>query len=311
MSKVAKGSALSGTCPRSGYVWLESKLGRYYVKPTTCKTWRCVICRKKNKQYVCQRIDFGVSTFEHSWFITTTLKKKAGDGPKDADYVAGVWKKFLWKVKQKYPRIVWFKVTEVTKQGQPHLHLIVSCLGGDQDQLGKCEALRKKSSPGWKRENWDVSMCMCLSHELGRYWLKATGDSHVLYATEVEEGKSPSGYLSKYLDKAMYKREELKKLGFDRRWSCSRNWPSPGKIQMQGTVDGSWERVSTHRKSDVGNWDFLVDLEGDPGVQKFGSMDDEVVQMVGEPMALAMYKERERIGKAKEMLRFLDLDNGL
>ncbi len=55
---------------------------------------------------------------------------------------------------------------------------------------------------------------------------------------------SPDGaaaYLSKYFTKQMTERDGLERLGFSRRWSASRNWPAPQKMQFAVTRSQGWQ----------------------------------------------------------------------
>lgn len=48
-------------------------------------------------------------------------------------------------------------------------------------------------------------------------------------------------YLAKYLSKMTDSYEQMKDLGFYRRWTRARNWPSPEPIQLRGSADEQWE----------------------------------------------------------------------
>lgn len=99
--------------------------------------------------------------------------------------------------------------------------------------------------------------------------------------------------MSKYLTKTFSDRKELKGLGFKRRWSCSRNWSSPGKMELFGTKYAAWDSV---------RW---TKHHGE--LEQFNSRPDHpLVERVGDDLAVALGKGRIRNAKAqiwKELLR--------
>lgn len=82
----------------------------------------------------------------------------------------------------------------------------------------------------------------CLLHEWGKIWYQKTG-AFVVDVRKVHSTEGMAFYLAKYLSKQLPSREVLEDLGFTRRWSRSRNWPSPEPVQLRGSRDGSWAQV--------------------------------------------------------------------
>lgn len=126
----------------------------------------------------------------------------------------------------------------MTKKGTPHLHLVV---GGIGERIDFCEKGRKKFE--WSLD-WANRDCVvdCLTHEWAKIWWDNTG-AFVVDVRKVYDVGGISGYLSKYLAKGFLSREALQALGFERRWSCSRNWPREQQIQLRGTAEGAWDTI--------------------------------------------------------------------
>ncbi len=173
---------------------------------------------------------------EHSYLITATLRLAKGTEVKDAQYVAKAWRRFLYRLQLhgKNQEMAWFRVTELTKQGQPHLHLVV---GGIGERRAHCEKRPHPYNAVWRTKN-----CECIEHEWSRAWFLATGDSFVVNAETVLGAAGAAAYLGKYLRKNMVVRNRLAELGFERRFSRSRNWPGGG-LQLQATVDKAWGTI--------------------------------------------------------------------
>lgn len=235
-------------CPRGGYLRLTDSHGKVHVTGTSCKVWRCEVCQKTLKMKFEQRIQYGCSKMA-PWFLITATFAMGFGMQRDAASVRAVWERWLRRL-QKYEQMnpMWLKVTELTRKGQPHLHLILGNVG----KIGEAE----------------------LQQRMRKHWYYVTGDSYIL---DVVEGYDPLGishYLAKYLMKAFHDREYLESLGFNRRWSCSRNFPRGEEVQLRGTFYGEWTKrefangIDNAREmkylavQDEGNW--LLQPEGDP-----------------------------------------------
>lgn len=218
------GAASSKLCPRAGYAKLYTKFGQELVVRTNCNTWRCLSCRDRVKNLVLMRIEYGCSILNPSWFITLTFRKTKGVPSRDAQYVARRWARFWYLyLKSHKSQPPWFRVIELTKQKQPHLHLVTGGL-----DLTTKESIRDEWATLWAQTVQDVRDDV----------FKATWVWPVLSAAKA------AGYMAKYLLKNLQHREELEAKGFIRRWSRSRNWPS-GPLALKGTEDGwahtKWE----------------------------------------------------------------------
>ncbi|HIN78515.1 MAG TPA: hypothetical protein EYM97_06760 [Gemmatimonadetes bacterium] len=182
---------------------------------TTCKTWGCASCRERLVQLFRMRVQYGCSALKSSWLITLTLRL-GSTGVRDASFVNKAWRKFWVLYRQLDPeeakRVAWFKVIESTKKGQPHLHLVAGGLTGTKSTIQR----------RWRK-----------------LWLEASGDSYIVDVRKVWSSYGAGSYLSKYLSKGVDKFNELRKLGFERRWSRSRNWPTTD-MELRATHEDAW-----------------------------------------------------------------------
>lgn len=221
-------------CPRWGFIEMTTSYGQQYVMETSCKTWRCPVCRYKRISYVKLMMERGCSILGESYLITLTLK--AGDPwTHDAEFVARAWTSLLRRLKRRSPQLTWFKVVEATRKGTPHLHLIV---GGIGKRIPNCAGKFPPFSVDWINEECRED---CLIHEWGRIWWDNTG-AFVVHAVEVYSAAGAAKYLGKYLVKGMgADRARLEALGYTRRFTMARDWPRGQKMQLLGTKKGAWE----------------------------------------------------------------------
>lgn len=224
------GSALIGKCPRAGFIKLFHMTGTLTLA-TSCKTWGCVPCSRKLKMMVMGKMESGILSLGHCYLITVTLKREEGI-LRDATFVRRVWTRLLRLWRRSYPSLSWMKVTEATKRGQPHLHLIV---GGIGEPWAACEEFALYD------QEWLDRVCDCLEHEISKWWFYATGDSYVVDCKPVLGAAGAATYLTKYLAKAINHRDHLLSLGFKRLYSTSRNWPGYARMRLNITLRNGWE----------------------------------------------------------------------
>lgn len=287
---VKYGEATSKDCPKGGYVWL-TKFGRRYVVPTTCKTWSCNGCRDRVKAVVLARIESGILRAGSCFLITVTLRLAQGKGIRDAAFVAVAWRKLLRLLKLRSKNLCWMRVIEVTKQGQPHLHLVAGGLNG---QKSSCETHPHPYGLAWLHHC--KSSDVCIEHEWARLWYAITGDSFVVHAVPVLGAAGAAAYLGKYLVKTMLHRDKLLALGFKRRWSRSRNWPT-GEVHLRGselgweTVEFSWKGGAFHNQAEA----LAVACEG-----------SYLLEQLGDDVVSGLQERGLKRSKAKGFRRLLD-----
>lgn len=233
---------------------MQSKTGREVTVASTCKTWGCLSCRDRVLNRLKKKIRYGISILGPCWFITLTYKQGEGS-QRDALSVAKDWKALLsrlQKIHLRYNQMAWIRVIEVTKKGQPHLHLIVGSLG---------EVSRTTLASDWKSA-----------------WWTTTGDSFIIDVRPVIGPSGAAKYLVKYLVKGVMHREALLDLGFNRRWSASRNWPK-GEVKLRGSQEDRWGHVQF-----VGREDLSQEVED--------SKDDFLLERVG-PELLVEWEQKD------------------
>lgn len=190
------------------------------------------------------RMESGCLTDESYMLITFTYHM-GYESQRDAACVKEDWTALLRLWKRSCPNLRWFKVVEATKKGQPHLHLLVSGIG---DRVADCKHDRGECRhPRTARWAWSVCRVNCLEHELSKYWNDITGDSWIVDARPGFGVRGASAYLTKYMAKGFEEFARLTELGFKRRYSTSRNWPRPDKLQLANTGREVWDNSKTER----------------------------------------------------------------
>ncbi len=169
--------------------------------------------------------------------LTTFTYRTVGPERRNAQSVAQDWKE-LWRrwKRDGHPRIEWLRVIELTKQKQPHLHVVmgpipgrIRCYGKDLDTAFFIRA--------------GTRGCLCLSHRLSRLWSDITGDSWIVHTMPVAGARGIGKYLGKYLGKSQLVRQELEQLGFKRRWSSTRGYSGGDRLRLRQTQEGGWKEV--------------------------------------------------------------------
>lgn len=236
-------------CPKAGFVLLYTG-GETFVRPTSCKTWGCTVCRKSLLSLVQGKMEYGCLTLEHSYFTTLTLRNAGPESLKDAVFVRKVWERLLKSLKAgPYPNLAWFKVIELTKKKQPHLHLLI---GGIGELKAQCRIPDQKLRKQWMEMTYQ---CPCVAHTIGRVWYELTG-AYIIDCKKVYAARGIATYLGGYLTKGYDDRSELEARGFLRRYSTSRNWPGNKRVRLRGTVEERWDGV-TRIPRETWNWQYL------------------------------------------------------
>lgn len=276
-------------CPRRGFVLLLSPDGREKLcVKTTCKTWGCHVCRKKVRQLVAMKIMYGVSSVEGpSQFITVTYRYQGPADLVNASTSAKHWAK-LWRILKALPRwqnAAWFKVPELTQQGQVHFHALVTGVSG----IDTC-----RTEPDEKaRMSWLQRPCIkhCLEHDLVRAWYTVTG-AFIGDCSTVRSSERVAHYVQKYMSKAFDEFEGyMHYLGYRRRYSASRNWSRFKPIRLAGTELG-WQSVRVFQESKL---ELNPESEGSLvytlRTLARNSEGHPLLERVGEPGALALFPD--------------------
>lgn len=165
-------------------------------------------------------------------FITITYKL-GSKRLQVAGCVARDWQAYLRLLKSLEPQLAkmpWLKVTEKTKKGAPHHHLIVGvpdgykirCFGNSFDVLAFQRVF---------------DTCQCVAHRAARVWKRVQeGESWIVHAIPVSGANGAASYLAKYMIKA----EDREGLPL-RRYSKSNNWPSEKRARLKHR---EWRRTT-------------------------------------------------------------------
>jgi len=95
-----------------------------YGKPLLCRSWSCDFCAPQRRRQLIARAANGNPTR----FITLTVNPSIGTDPADRlDKLANAWRIIVKRLRRLHPNdeIEYLAVVEETKQGEPHLHILV------------------------------------------------------------------------------------------------------------------------------------------------------------------------------------------
>ncbi len=282
---------LINECPKAGYVFLRAA-GERIVIPTTCKGWRCIPCQpkkifvmRKTAELGCYRLQ---ESFGRSAFITVTYARKGLSTIRNADTVKADWR-ILLKLFLRPREITMFRVVELTKAGQPHLHLITSWPTIGIDHL-TCRIEGKRANYGREYLN---ECCECVEHELSRVWYGITGDSWITDVREISTAQKAGAYVANYIKKGMVTWSKLEALGFKRRYSRSNDWPV-GRIWMLGK-ELPWKSEGfVYGRSDLFDWSVMRG-RGSQWLEVLG--DDLVKEYNNEAVRKGMRRKVEKIDR--------------
>ncbi len=250
-------------CPKWGYVFLTDINGNTVILPTSCKTWGCSVCQKKLLSAFTMQVQIGIYRLGLCALITLTYKVEQWR-EEDAEYVTRDWRA-LFRQSKLLQQKKWLKVTELTKKGMPHHHLIV----GPFRKVGDitCQQGKVWSEPLHKRR---ILTCQCAGHQIARSWHTITHDSYIVHAEPVLSAPGVGRYLGKYLSKGYGSRGLLQALGVKRRWSCSRDYPRGirPRLRLSKPFGPGWPVVRMtsglplHKQS-IGGPEYLMRQVGD------------------------------------------------
>lgn len=273
-------------CPRRGYSILTREgpgLQRLIIQ-TRCKQKGCVPCAPAVRSHVALKAEIGNLIRPFSYFITLTLRKGT-EPPRDARFVQKAWRQFLQRMK--YTNEWWgetknLKVIELTKRGQPHLHLMVTGVPGGKE--AKCKGNRNDKD--WVKNGCYRLGAECIHHEVAKAWARVTeklgNESWVIDVSKVRSSKKAGLYISKYVTKGGDDAKRLGALGFKRVWSSSQGFTPDLRIRLRGTVEGKWTKVEYWQPNkDPESWIAACDGDRD-------------LQLVGHPLVMAKYETRRK-----------------
>ncbi len=279
---------MAGVCPRKGYVVLtapDRKMGAY---ETSCKSWSCLSCRKKLLSLFIERVSLGSLMDPNLYFITNTFLKEQYTTV-DAIYAERVWRSFVRQMRKHYPKLMFLKVVELTKAGQPHFHSVMGGIGKVKDN---CRERRKQTARHL------LSPCRlsseCLEHQVKQAWWKASGDSYITLVREVYDGRGLCTYLSKYMNKDFEDFDASCDLGFKKRWTQSQNWPKLERMCLRGTFEKAWLKVDASQIKPGNAYADMICAVGESIVSREITPDDGWFERLGTLGAKKMRDEKAR-----------------
>jgi len=137
-------------------------------KPLTCKSWNCEYCAPKRLRRLIAQVCSGTP---HK-FITLTVSPDVCDSPEERHaLLAHSWKIIVKRMRRLFPNaeVEYFSVTEATKNGEPHLHIV-----------GRFPFLRQ---------------------EIYSQWMQELANSPIVWIERVEGVRKIANYLAKYIGK--------------------------------------------------------------------------------------------------------------
>lgn len=232
-------------CPRGGFVILQDDAHRHVMR-TVCKTWRCEACQKRMANMYRLRMEYGSSRVRPLYITTVTYelgKRTLVNADSAVRDLRRLWQRL--RLRDRWKKVAWARVTELTKKGQIHHHILTGFLEG-MSRCNQSKWSRNRGYASWYRKGCSLEP-QCLNHELAREWERITGDSFVVDIAKVRTIKGVADYCAKYLTKSIANYDTLEGVGFKRRFNCSRNWPSPGRLRLAGSQDSykdsAWDEV--------------------------------------------------------------------
>ncbi len=130
-----------------------------------------------------------------------------------------------------------------------------------------------------------------LSSLVSNVWREATGDSFIVDVQRVLGAAGAAGYMAKYLLKNSGSREALEAAGFLRRFSRSRDWPSPAPMKISGVVSTLWASGSLPEAA-------------------YG-LDEETMKRIGDDLAIELGFAKRDKGLLAQFRRLLTDDQGI
>ncbi len=174
------------------------------------------------------RVETGCLILGRCAFTTLTYKVD-GRLTEDVGYVRKDWTAFCRQFLRPHG-LRWLKVTERTRKGIPHHHVVIGTIGSDEEV--NCYGDRLVI----RRYEQRFDTCACLSHRAARTWEAITKDSYIVHTREVHGEKHAGRYMAKYM------RKTFKAPVFTRRWATSHGWPGGGRLRLKQTDEEGWSR---------------------------------------------------------------------
>jgi len=139
------------------------------AKPLLCRSWSCEHCRPLRRNQLMALAASGDATR----FVTVTVNPRSYSSPEErCRKLAWAWRTFIMQLRRRYPKdtFEYLAVVEETKQGEPHLHIL----------------MRSRYVP----------------HALISKAMRLLIDAPVVHIRKVTSQRNAIGYVAKYITKA-------------------------------------------------------------------------------------------------------------
>jgi len=110
-----------------------------YAKPLPCRSWGCEFCAPMRREQLMAQAASG----EPTRFLTVTVNPQVGASPEERLFMlSNAWNIVVKRLRRKYvgKTIDYLCVVEETKNGEPHLHILLRCPYIPQRFLSDCFA---------------------------------------------------------------------------------------------------------------------------------------------------------------------------
>ncbi len=108
-----------------------------HAKLLVCRSWNCEYCRPLRRSRLMAQASGG----EPNRFLTLTINPAVGDSPEHRLHMlAYAWKLVVKRLRQTKPteKVEYLAVVEETKNGEPHLHILLRSSYISQRYLSRC-----------------------------------------------------------------------------------------------------------------------------------------------------------------------------
>ena len=162
-----------------------------YAKKLHCRSWNCDCCESERTAQLIARAIGG----EPDRFLTLTVNPAVGESPADRrKMLSHAWNVLVKRIRRAHPKdaIDYFVVTEATKRGEPHLHILLR-------------------SP-------------YLAHSMLSEAMAELASAPIVDIRKIRGRKEIAAYVAKYIAKAP------EQFGTAKRYWTSRTWDIPAEL---------------------------------------------------------------------------------
>jgi len=188
-----------------------------YARPLYCRSWGCQHCAPGRKAQLLAKAASGAP----ERFVTLTCNPKVGSSPEERCLMlARAWRVVVQRLRRRFPgqAVQYLAVVEATKQGEPHLHILLR-------------------SPWIPQSFLSAAMAEIM-------------DSPIVDIRKVRNQREVVRYVAKYITKAPHH------FGTCKRYWCSKGWELDADTKRERTdpVGGAWTVVQASMFEVLSEW---------------------------------------------------------